>query len=284
MTRQSLPLLALLFIFSGISYAQDEHAGHSLSGGFGNVHFETSCNPSSQQQFDRAVAMLHSFFYPETEKAFQAIAEREPSCAMAYWGIAISQRPNPLTAPFPPQLLKQGWEAIVKARAAAPKTERERDWIEAMAVFYQNYDTVEQKTRTARYESAMERLHAKYSSDSEATAFYALALLEAVDLMDKTYSKQLKAAAILKRLQKKQPDHPGVVHYLIHSYDYAPIASQGLPSARRYAALAPSAPHALHMPSHIFSTLGMWHDAIGSNLAADKANIAYAASTDPAAA
>src|SRR5215831_8830381 len=176
MTRQSLPLLALLFIFSGISYAQDEHAGHSLSGGFGNVHFETSCNPSSQQQFDRAVAMLHSFFYPETEKAFQAIAEREPSCAMAYWGIAISQRPNPLTAPFPPQLLKQGWEAIQKARAAAPPTERERDWIEALAVFFQDYGTVDQRTRSARYEVAMERIYDRYATDTEAAALYALAL------------------------------------------------------------------------------------------------------------
>lgn len=284
MKKQVLWLLTVLLAFSGLAFAQDEHAGHSLGGGYGSVHFETSCSPASQQQFDQAVAMLHSFFYPETEKAFQAIAEREPSCAIAYWGVSISQRPNPLTAPFPQQLLKQGWEAIVKARAAAPKTERERDWIEAMAVFYQNYDTVDQKTRTARYESAMERLHAKYPNDSEATAFYALALLEAVDLMDKTYSRQLKSAGILEGLQKKQPDHPGVVHYLIHSYDYAPIASRGLPSARRYASLAPSAPHALHMPSHIFSTLGLWQDAIRSNIAADEANRAYAISTNPAAA
>jgi hypothetical protein len=284
MKKQLLWLSTVLLSFSGIAFAQDEHAGHSLGGGYGNVHFDTSCSPASQQQFNQAVAMLHSFFYPETEKAFQAIAEREPSCAIAYWGVAISQRPNPLTAPFQPQLLKQGWEAIVKARAAEPKTERERDWIEAMAVFYQNYDTVDQKTRTARYESAMERLHAKYPNDGEATAFYALALLEAVDLMDKTYSRQLKAAGILEGLQKKQPDHPGVVHYLIHSYDYAPIATKGLPSARRYASLAPSAPHALHMPSHIFSTLGLWQDAIRSNIAADEANRAYAISTNPAAA
>ncbi len=284
MTKHALYLLTVLLVCHVSAFAQDEHAGHSLGGGFGNVHFETSCSPESQKQFDRAVAMLHSFFYPETEKAFQAIAEHEPSCAMAYWGIAISQRPNPLTPPFAPQLLKQGWEAIQKARAASPRTERERAWIEAMASFFQDYNTVDQKTRTARYESAMERLHARYAADSEASAFYALALLEAVDLMDKTYSNQLKAAGILERLQKKQPDHPGVVHYLIHSYDYAPIAAKGLPSARRYAALAPSAPHALHMPSHIFSTLGMWHDAIRSNLAADAANRSYAISTNPAAA
>jgi hypothetical protein len=263
---------------------QDEHAGHALSSNFGKVHFQISCSPASQQEFDRAVAMLHSFFYPETEKAFRAIAEREPSCAMAYWGIAISQRPNPLTAPFSPQLLKQGWEAIEKARAAAPPTPREREWIDALANFFQNYETVDQRTRSARYEMAMERLHGRYANDTEAAAFHALALLEAVDLMDKKYSKQLKAAGILEQLQKTQPDHPGVVHYLIHSYDYAPIASKGLPAARRYADLAPSAPHALHMPSHIFSTLGMWNDAIRSNLAADQANRAYAISTNPAAA
>src|SRR5262247_3756696 len=264
--------------------AQDEHAGHNVSSDFGKVHFNISCSPASQQQFDRGVAMLHSFFYPETEKAFQAIAQQEPSCAMAYWGIAISQRPNPLTAPFAPALLKQGWEAMQKARAAATATQRERDWIEALAVFFQDYETVDQRMRSARYETAMTRLYDRNRSDTEAAAFYALSLLEAVDLTDKKYSRQLKAAEILERLQKTQPDHPGVVHYLIHSYDYAPIAAKGLPAARRYAALAPSAPHALHMPSHIFSTLGMWQDAIRSNLAADAANRAYAASTNPSAA
>jgi len=277
-------LIVILVGAFSFSAAQDEHIGHNVASDFGKVHFSISCTAASQQQFDRAVAMLHSFFYPETEKAFQAIAQQEPSCAMAYWGIAISQRPNPLTAPFAPALLKQGWEAVQKARAAAPKTQRERDWIEALAAFFQDYDTLDQRTRSARYETAMARLHNRYSSDIEAAAFHALALLEAVDLTDKKYSKQLQAAQILERLQKAQPGHPGAVHYLIHSYDYAPIASKGLPAARRYASLAPSAPHALHMPSHIFSTLGMWKDAIQSNLAADAANRAYAASTNPASA
>src|SRR5262249_22136656 len=128
--------------------AQDEHAGHNVSSDFGKVHFNISCSPAAQQQFDRAVAMLHSFFYPETEKAFQSVAQQEPSCAMAYWGIAISQRPNPLTAPFAPTLLKQGWEAIKKARAAAPATQRERDWIESLAGLFQNSATVEQRPRS----------------------------------------------------------------------------------------------------------------------------------------
>ena len=277
--------LGLLCALGGQATAQDEHAGHGgLGSTFGRVHFSTSCTAAAQEQFDRAVAILHSFFYPETEKAFRAVLERDPACAMAYWGIAISQRPNPLTAPFPPDLLSQGWIAIQQARGATTATPRERDWIEALAVFFEDYDTLGQQTRSIRYESAMARLHAKYPSDAEASVFYALALLEAVDLRDRTYARQLRAAGLLERLQKALPEHPGIPHYLIHSYDYAPIAARGLPAARRYASLAPSAPHALHMPSHTFSTLGMWRDAIAANLAADEANRAYAARTNPAAA
>ena len=161
-------------------------------------------------------------------------------------------------------------------------TPRERAWIDALAPFFENAQRVDQRTRTASYEAAMAALHAQYPDDTEAAAFYALALLEAVDLTDKTYSRQLRAAAILERLRRDQPEHPGLAHYIIHAYDYAPIAAKGLPAAREYAALAPSAPHALHMPSHIFSTLGMWPEAIQSNLAADDANRRYAASTNPA--
>jgi tetratricopeptide (TPR) repeat protein len=263
--------------------AQNEHADHAAGENLGAVHFPISCSPRAQRQFDRAVAMLHSFYYPETIKAFTAIATAEPSCAMAYWGIAISQRPNPLVAPFPPEVLQQGLAAIEKARAAHATTRRERDWIDALAVFFQDYDTVDQKTRTTEYEAAMARLHETYPRDTEASVFYALALNEAVDLMDKSYSRQLKAAAILEGLQRQLPDHPGIPHYLIHSYDYAPIAAKGLPAARRYAGLAPSSPHALHMPSHIFSTLGMWQDAIRSDLASVDAFDALSAHPDPAA-
>jgi len=278
----AIAAVSILVVLGYGQAAAQDHA-HDSGGTFGTVHFETSCNASVQAEFDRAVAMLHSFFYPETEKVFRAIAEREPACAMAYWGVAISQRPNPLTAPFPPQLLQQGWEAIQRARAANARTQRERDWIEALAPFYEGHATIDQQTRTQRYADAMGRLHERYPADSEAAVFYALALLEAVDLSDKTYASQLKAAAILEGLQKSQPNHPGIVHYIIHAYDYAPIANKGLPAARSYAALAPSAPHALHMPSHIFSTLGMWQDAISANLAADQAARNYAASTSATA-
>jgi hypothetical protein len=260
--------------------AHEEHAGHAGEH-FGSVHFPISCSPDAQRQFDRAASMLHSFFYPETVKAFSAIATAEPSCAMAYWGVAISQRPNPLVPPFPPALLQAGWDAIGKARAANPPTQRERDWIEALAVFFEGHEKLDQKTRTAKYEAAMRALHERYPEDTEAAIFYALALNEAIDLTDKTYARQLEAAAILERLAPGLPEHPGIAHLIIHSYDFAPIAARGLPAARRYAALAPSAPHALHMPSHIFSTLGMWQDAIESDLASDAATKSYALANAP---
>ena len=270
-------LLACLPLLAGAASAQDEHAGHLAGEHFGTVHFPISCSAEAQQQFDRAVAMLHSFFYPETVKAFTALTQTEPSCAMAYWGIAISQRPNPLVSPFSSEALQAGWAAIQMARNAVPPTPRERDWIEALSVFFEHYDTLDQKQRTVKYEAAMAQLHERYPQDTEAAVFYALALNEAVDLSDKTYSRQLKAVAILEPIEKKLPDHPGVAHLIIHSYDYAPIASRGLPAARRYAALAPTAPHALHMPSHIFSTLGMWQEAIEADLASDTAAKTYAA-------
>src|SRR3954466_4003474 len=250
----------------------------------GEVNFPISCSPAAQQQFNRAVAMQHSFFFPETVKAFTAISEKEPSCAMANWGIAISQRPNPLVGPFPGDVLKRGWDAVEKARAASQKTEREIAWIEALAAFYQDYATMPQQKRTANYEAAMAQLSARYPDDAEAAIFYALALNEAADPADKTYAKQLKAADILEKLEPKYPNHPGIPHYIIHSYGYPELAMRGVIAAARCAQLAPSAPHALHMPSHVFSTLGMWQEVIGSDRAADDAPIAYTARFNPQAA
>ena len=267
-------LVALLT--QGVARADEERLGE--------VNLPISCSPAAQQQFNRAVAMQHSFFFPETVKAFTAIAEKEPSCAMAYWGIAISQRPNPLVGPFPGDVLKRGWEAIEKARAASQKTEREIAWIEALAAYYQDYATVPQQKRTANYEAAMAQLSARYPDDAEAAIFYALALNEAADPADKTYAKQLKAADILEKLEPKYPNHPGIPHYIIHSYDYPELAMRGVLAAARCAQLAPSAPHALHMPSHVFSTLGMWQEVIGSDRAADDETIAYTARVNPQAA
>jgi hypothetical protein len=251
---------------------------------FGEVDFPISCSSTAQAQFNRGVAMLHSFFYPETIKEFSALAQQEPTCAMAYWGIAISQRPNPLVGPFPGDVLKAGWEAIEKARAAPQKTDRERDWIEALAAFFENYGSVPQQRRTASYEAAMARLHARYPTDAEAAIFYALALNEAADPTDKSYAKPLMAAAILEKLETQHPNHPGIAHYIIHSYDYPELAARGVIAANRCAQLAPSAPHALHMPSHVYSTLGMWDDVIASDLASDETTIAYTARVNPQAA
>ena len=229
----------------------------------GRVHFKTSCSPEAQRQFERALAMLHSFFFPETVKAFTAIPATDPSCAIAYWGIAISQRPNPLVGPFDVATLKRGLDAIEKGEAIGPKTQRERDWLAALKEFYKDYDKDDQDTRTRNYEKAMEQLAAKYPDDVEAKIFYALALNETFD--HKSMDPLLKAIAILEPIDKKYPDHPGVTHYLIHSYDFPAIAKRGVPAANKYAKIAPSAPHAQHMPSHIYSMVGMWQESVMSN-------------------
>jgi hypothetical protein len=204
-----------------IAQGQHQHATPSgtVAENYGRVHFPISCSSQAQERFERAVAMLHSFHFPATGRAFTEVTGTEPDCAMAWWGVAISQRLNPLVQPFPPEALRRGWDAIQKARAAPPRTERERDWIEAMATFFENYEHVPQRARTLAYEAAMERLAAKYPDDDEAQIFYALAINEAVDLSDKTYARQLKAGEILERIQARLPDHPGVTHYLIHTYD-----------------------------------------------------------------
>src|SRR2546426_1282991 len=241
----------------------------------GRVLFKTSCSPEAQKQFERALAMLHSFFFPETIKAFSAIPEPDPSCAIAYWGIAISQRPNPLVGPFDAATLKRGLEAIEKGEAIGAKTERERDWLTALKAFYKDYDTVDQDTRTKNYEKAMGALAKKYPDDVEAKVFWALALNETFD--HKSMAPLVKAIQILEPLDRKYPEHPGITHYLIHSYDFAPIATRGVPAANKYAKIASSAPHALHMPSHIYSMVGMWEASIASNTRTVAASNEYAA-------
>jgi tetratricopeptide (TPR) repeat protein len=280
----SLRIIARVLCASTLLAPLSQAVARADADRLGEVNFPISCSPAAQQQFNRAVAMQHSFFFPETVKAFTAIAEKEPSCAMAYWGIAISQRPNPLVGPFPGDVLKRGWEAVEKARAASQKSEREIAWIEALAAYYQDFASVPQQRRTANYEAAMAQLSARYPDDAEAAIFHALALNEAADPADKTYAKQLKAAEILEKLESNYPNHPGIPHYIIHSYDYPELAMRGVLAAARCAQLAPSAPHALHMPSHVFSTLGMWQEVIGSDRAADDETIAYTARVNPQAA
>jgi hypothetical protein len=263
---------AVMFTSANAQQAADDHLG--------TVHFPISCN-ALQDKFDRAVALLHNFFYPETVKAFQAIIKEDPSCAMAYWGLAMSELPNPLVPPFPPANLKAGSEAIQQGKSAKTQTPREAEYLAAIEVFYTDYDKVDHKTRAERYEQAMQQLHQHHPEDAEAAIFYALALNGAVDFDDKNYTKQLKAAAMLNDEAKKQPNHPGIAHYLIHSYDFAPLASMCVPTAQLYDKIAPNAFHALHMPSHIYSMLGMWEDSVHSNLASKTSADDYEAKNFP---
>ena len=244
------------------------------------VHFPISCS-AVQAKYDRAVALLHNFFYPETVKAFQAIIKEDPDCAMAYWGLAMSELPNPLVPPFPPANLKAGWEAIQQGESAKTQTPHEAEYLAAIEVFYKDFEKIDHKTRAEHYEQAMQRLHEHHPEDSEAAIFYALALNGAVDFDDKNYTKQLKAAGILNEEAKKQPNHPGIAHYLIHSYDFAPLAAMCVPTAQLYDKIAPNAFHALHMPSHIYSMLGMWEDSIRSNLASKASADNYEAKNFP---
>src|SRR5215471_17675013 len=233
--------------------------------GLGRVHFETSCTPQAQQKFDRGLAMVHSFFYPDSVQAFTEAAAADPQCAIAYWGIAISQRSNPLIVPLTATALKNGSEAVQKGKTIGAKTERERDWLAAIEPYYKDYDKVDQTKRGLAYEKAMEALMQKYPDDTEAAIFYALALNETALHSDKTFANQLKAGAILEKVEAKVPDHPGVLHYLIHTYDYPTLAQRGLDAANRYAEVAPAAQHAQHMPSHTYSMLGMWTESVTSN-------------------
>jgi tetratricopeptide (TPR) repeat protein len=238
------------------------------------VDFATSCSPAVQHTFKHAVWTLHSFWYPEALKDFTAVTEAEPDCAIGYWGIAMSHW-YPLWYPPPPPALKAGSEAVEKAMAAPTKTEREKDYIAAMAAFYRDSDKLDHRTRAVAYEKAMEQVYLKYPEDREAAVFYALALDTTAPPTDKSYANQKKAAEILNKVWKEQPNHPGVVHYLIHSDDSAQFAQAGLDAAICYAKIAPDVPHALHMPSHIFTRLGMWQESIDSNRAAEKASLAY---------
>ncbi len=233
----------------------------------GKVHFETSCTPEAQQQFDRAMLYQHSFWYRASQLSFEDTLKADPDCAIAYWGIALSLLYNPHAAP-PVKNLAEGAAAIAKGRALGAKTQRERDYIDALAAMYTDYDKVDHRTRVLAYLKAMEALAQRYPDDDEAQIHYALALNVGASPTDKTYANQLKGAAILEAIWTRQPDHPGIAHYLIHLYDTPALAEKGLTAARRYAKVAPDAPHAQHMPSHIFTRLGYWQESIASNIVA----------------
>ena len=256
-------LALILALLPAPASSQERGAAERL----GKVSFPVSCSAAAQQQFDRAVALLHSFWRQAAIQAFAGVAQTDPSCAMAHWGTAMTLLVNPF-APPAPKTLAEGWAAVERATTIGAKTPREADYIAAMGAFYKDADRIDHHTRALAYEKAMERLAATYPADREATVFYALSLNITALPTDKTYANQLKAAALLEKVSTEQPDHPGVAHYLIHSYDFPPIAGRGLPAARRYASVAPAAPHAQHMPSHIFTRVGAWQESIDSNRAA----------------
>jgi tetratricopeptide (TPR) repeat protein len=233
---------------------------------FGTVVFEVSGNAKLKEEFHLGIQLLHSFEYDEAEKVFAKIIDGQPEFAMAYWGVAMANF-HPLWAPPSEAELKKGTQALEIAQAIPQKSKKEANYIEALSAFYTNWEKVAHRARCLEYEKAMEKMYTNYPDDKEAAIFYALSLVAAVDPSDKTYQKQKKAGSILNALYPNEPNHPGIVHYLIHAYDYPGLAALGLPAARKYASVAPSSAHALHMPSHIFTRLGLWDDCIQSNLA-----------------
>jgi tetratricopeptide (TPR) repeat protein len=263
--------------------AQEEHRHHGGAEQLGTVHFPVTCRPDVQDAFTRAVALLHSFGYEDARNAFTAVAERDPACGMAQWGIAMTWY-HPIWAPPNPSELAAGRAAAEKAAAIGAKTDRERGYIASIGVFYGDSDRVDHRARAAAYQTALEDLTRRFPNDHEATIFHAMMLVSTAPAGDPTLSQQRKAGEILNGLLKLEPQHPGLVHYLIHAFDYPLLADQALAAARAYAKIAPSSPHALHMPSHIFTRLGLWQESIDSNIASADTARRQVARSHPAAA
>jgi hypothetical protein len=260
----AISLAAATLLFCTPSLAQSDRK-------LGEVNFQTSCKPEAHRLFNRGLLYQHSFWYRASQKTFEDALKADPDCGIALWGAALSLLWNPHSPP-PVKNLSEGAAAIAKAKAVGAKTQRERDYIDALAAMYENHETVVHRARLLNYAKAMEQLAQKYPKDDEAQIHYALALNTSASPADKTYANQLKGAALLEPIFKRHPRHPGVAHYLIHLYDYPPIAEKGLEAARRYAKIAPAAAHAQHMPSHIFTRVGYWKDSIASN--AESARVA----------
>ena len=277
--------VALVLLAPARASAQHEHDhAHTVPEGFGTIHFPTSCKPELSSDFERAVAMLHSFAYPEAATAFAAVAAKDPNCAMAQWGIAMSYF-HTIWGPPTPDEFAAGKAASEKATALAPRASaREQDLIAAIGAYYKG-DGVPHATRVVAYEQAMATAAQRNPDDHEVQIFHALSMLGVAynSPPDKTYARQKQAAAILNGLLPLEPNHPGIAHYMIHSFDYPELAELAVPAARAYAKIAPAAPHALHMPSHIFTRLGYWQESISSNLASAAAARALMARTHPGA-
>ncbi len=243
------------------------HDHEAPAGRLGAVHFATSCAPAVQPAFDRGVALLHSFWFSAAIESFNGVLATDPSCAIARWGVAMSWWGNPFGNFRSPASVAAGLAAIDAAKASGTGSEREKGYLSAVELLFRDAATIEPRARTLAYEKAMAALAAAFPDDVEARIFYALALDQTALPTDKTYANQLKAAAILEAEFARQPDHPGLAHYIIHSYDVPALAPRALDAARRYSAIAPDAPHALHMPSHTFTRVGSWQESIDANLA-----------------
>jgi len=264
-----MKITVIALIVSVGLFAQQTPADHQhlAPGKLGSVHFQTSCGPAAQAEFDHAMALLHSFEFGPAIDGFNATLAADKTCGMAWWGIALSRWGNPfLASQRGAAQLAQGLTAVSSAQQIGAKTARERAYIAAAATLYTNYETIDQRTRQVAYADAMAKLAAANPDDHEAQIFYALSLTASAPPTDKTYANQLKAAAILEKLQPLEPDHPGITHYIIHSYDVPALADRAMAAAHRYADLAPSAPHALHMPSHTFTRVGAWQESIDTNI------------------
>jgi len=266
-------IVAALFLGSGAMQPASAHDASGAPAKLGNVHFKVDCNAAAQKEFDLAMAYYHSFAWELYKVPLDRALAADSSCGMTHWLRALGVLDNPFTWPIPlsPKVLAEGQASIDAARQTGLKTQRERDYVDALAVFYKDNDKLNHRTRAKAFEEAMAQVAARYPEDKEATILYALVLSVNFDPNDKKYTNQLKAAGILEPIMIQQPEHPGVAHYLIHSYDYPPIAQQGLEAAKRYSKIAPDAAHALHMPSHIFSRVGYWRESIEANRASAEA-------------
>jgi hypothetical protein len=269
LTLIAISALAIDLALALPASAQEHHHAQAGHKALGEVHFETSCNPQAQRHFNQAMLYQHSFWYSAARQAFEETLKADASCAIAYWGIGQSLLLNPF-GPTPPKNLAEGLAALEKAESLGAKTPREQDYIGALKVFYKDHDKLDHRTRVQAYLKAMEDVARSYPDDDEAQIYLALALNLAASPKDQTYALPLRAAAILEPIFKRKPRHPGVAHYLVHSYDFPGIAAKGIDAAKRYAQIAGASPHALHMPSHIFTRVGLWKESIASNLASAK--------------
>jgi hypothetical protein len=262
------PITAMLLILVTSRSLAQEHQ-HGKGEKLGTVHFATSCNAGAQKEFDRAVALLHSFQFRRAIEGFNAVLREDAACGIAYWGIALSDWSNPFAAGMKDQgQLQAGRESVERGNTVAAKTERERAYLAAVGKLYSDFENAPQQARLIAYRDATRDVAAKYPEDHEAQIFYALALAASEDPADKTYAGRLQAGAILEKLFEEEPTHPGLAHYIIHTYDVPALAERALVAARRYSEIAPDAPHALHMPSHTFTRTGYWQESIDSNIAA----------------